>query len=289
MREFLTSDHLANLVRMARTVDPRTVLFVEGDVDARFFERFVDHEQCIVRSAHDRQRAVGAIRILNAACVAGVLAVVDADFGRLTGTLESDGNVLFCDGHDLEIMLLQSPALERVMAEHGSADKCVKFLADRGNVLLAVHLARTCLGIGALRLVSVRENFGLTFEGLAFGSFVDRASLAIDPAKLVKVVLDKSQRHDQTLTEKLTKEMETLVNSVVVPWELACGHDCVQLLSFSLRSTLGTHSPNEVTTEILERELRLAFDIVDFQATQLFGAILNWETSNADYRVVMAQ
>lgn len=112
MRDRITSDYLANQARMARAADSRAVVFVEGDVDARFFERFIDHEFCVVRAAHDRQRAVGTLRILNCDNVPGVLAIVDADFGRFTETLEVDGNILFCDGHDLEIMLLQSPALE---------------------------------------------------------------------------------------------------------------------------------------------------------------------------------
>jgi hypothetical protein len=37
---------------------------------------------------------------LNADSIRGVLAVVDADFGLITGSLETDPNLVYCDGHD---------------------------------------------------------------------------------------------------------------------------------------------------------------------------------------------
>lgn len=93
MREYIDSDDLAGEVRMARSLDPRAVVVVEGATDARFFERFVDHEYCYVLAAHDRKRAVGVLRVLNASRFCGVLTIIDADFGRITGTLETEPNI----------------------------------------------------------------------------------------------------------------------------------------------------------------------------------------------------
>ncbi len=147
---------------MARSLDSRAVLIVEGATDARFFERFVDHERCYVLAAHDRQRAVAVLRLLNSVPLCGVLAIVDADFGRITGTLETDANIMFCDGHDLEIMLIRPQALERVVSEHASETKLTAFLDRHGqSTILAAILANACLPIGALLLVSLRQNLGL--------------------------------------------------------------------------------------------------------------------------------
>ena len=142
MRQYIDSDDLAGEVRMGRSLDPRTVLIVEGATDARFFERFVDHEHCYVLAAHDRERAVAVLRVLNSVPLSGILAIVDADFRRLTGTLEPDQSLLYCDGHDLEIMVLQSQALDRVVTEHCSQEKLNAFLSkSKQPMVLASVLA----------------------------------------------------------------------------------------------------------------------------------------------------
>jgi Protein of unknown function (DUF4435) len=43
----------------------------------------------------------------------GVLAIVDADFDRLVPPTYQSLNLLLTDAHDLETMLIQSPALEK--------------------------------------------------------------------------------------------------------------------------------------------------------------------------------
>lgn len=174
-----------------------------------------------------------------------------------------------------------------MVSEHGSAEKFAAFLAARGNVLFSVYLSRTCLPIGALRFLSLRDDLGLTFEDLAFRAFVNRDCLDVDAGKLLKTVLDKSQRHDPQLANKLKHDMDDIVSSATLPFELACGHDCIELLSFALRFAIGTRKPHEVTREVLERELRLAFSQPDWMVTALFGSIREWETANPGYRVVL--
>lgn len=295
MRQCIDSDDLAGEVRMSRSLDPRAVLIVEGATDARFFDRFVDHENCYVLAAHDRQRAVGVLRVLNALPVSGILAIVDADFGRITGALENDPNLLFCDGHDLEIMLIRSTALERVVLEHASETKLSALLATRKpQVLIANLLAHACSPLGAFLMISLRQDLGLKFEDLTFKDFVDRESLEIDLACLVRSVLNKSSRHDAQLPIQLEQEISAVLSEATQIWELARGHDCVELLEFALRSTIGTkksktddRKPIPVNTELLERELRLAFSEADFSATLLFQGIQAWESASGDYRVML--
>ncbi|MEO8496327.1 MAG: DUF4435 domain-containing protein [Planctomycetota bacterium] len=294
MRQYIDSDDLASDVRMTRSLDFRAVVIVEGDIDARFFERFVDHESCYVLAAHDRSRALGVLRVLNASHFSGVLTIVDADFGRITGTLETDANLLFCDGHDLEIMLIRSQALERVVAEHASADKLSSYLAACKPVVLATFLAQACLPLGAFILISLQQNLGLTFEDLPFKEFVDQKSLAIDLPKLIRTVMNKSSRHDPQLARQLDQEITAQMNKVAEIWDMARGHDCIELLSFALRSAIGTkksktadRTPLPFNSQVLERELRLCFSEMDFAATMLFRGISTWESANSDHRVTL--
>jgi Protein of unknown function (DUF4435) len=295
MRQYIDSDDLAGEVRMARSLDARTVLIVEGATDAGFFERFADLEHCYVLAAHDRTRAIAVLRVLNAAQFFGVLAIVDADFGRITGTAETEPNLLFCDGHDLEMMLIRSQALERVVAEHSSEKKLSAFLASRQRqVVLATSLAQACLPLGAMLLISLQQDLGLTFEDLNFNDFVEHGSLDINHTKLIRSVLNKSSCHDSQLEARILQQVSALVKHATEIWDLARGHDCVEVLAFALRSTIGTkksktstRKPISVNADALERELRLAFSEADFAVTLLYKEINAWETTNLDYRVIL--
>ena len=295
MKEYINSDFLANQLRMIRTVNRRAVLIVEGDTDRRFFERFIDPESCYVKSAIDRKRAVELIQKLNADSIRGVLAVVDADFGRITGSLETDLNLVYCDGHDLEIMLIKSNAFASVVNEHCSDEKLAKLLKLRNpSMKLADLLATSCLPLGVMLLVSLRNQLDLTFDELSFGDFVDKKTLEFSKEKLIKSVMDKSIRHDSELAKQILLEITTEISKQPNIWEMSRGHDCMELLSFALNGTIGTkksetddRKSTKVTRESLEREFRLAFSEVDFSRTELFPAICDWEAANKDaYKIL---
>ena len=202
-----------------------------------------------------------------------------------------------CDGHDLEIMLVRSQALERVVAEHASDSKLSAFLATREPVVVfATVLAKACMPLGTLLLISLQQDLGLKFEDITFKDFVDGESLEIDLTKLIRSVMNKSSRHDSQLAERIGQELSTVLSRTTQIWDMTRGHDCVELLSFALRSTIGTkksktddRKPIPVNTELLERELRLAFSEADFSTTLLSQGIHGWEASNHDYRVTLKE
>jgi hypothetical protein len=259
------------------------------------FEHLVDHEHCYVLAAHDRDRALKLLRILNASGVLGMVAVIDADFGRVNGQIESDENLFFCDGHDLGIMLVRSPAFDRVVSEHCSKEKLEAFLSARQpNRIFAAHLANSCRPLGALLLTSLTRDLGLTFDGLAFAEFMDKTLLECDIRKMVICVMNKSNRHEAQLRDDLIADVLTRLRADPDAWELARGHDCVRLLEFSLQSTVGTRKSRDedrrssvATAETLERELRLAFSREDFLATALAESITRWEQASPDYRLLL--
>ncbi len=75
------------------------------------------------------------MEILNKENFQRILAIVDADFERLE-CLPNVPNLILTDTHDLETMLIQSPALDKVLAEIGSEEKITKFGKDIRSVLL---------------------------------------------------------------------------------------------------------------------------------------------------------
>ncbi|MEQ9667346.1 DUF4435 domain-containing protein [Coleofasciculus sp. G2-EDA-02] len=280
MREFITPDRIANQIRMRRSSHKGSFLIVEGRSDKLVYERFIDETNCEFSIASGKENAVAAIRILEKDNFTGVLAIVDADFCRLDENLSSSSNLLLTDDHDLEMMLLKSLALDKVLSERGSEDKINNFGQDIRSTLL-----ESGKRIGYLRWVSLKENLSLKFEELNFSKFIDKFTLVIDTAKLIKAVKDHSQKL-ALIDQDIQKTIETLENRTHDPWQVCCGHDIICILSMGLSKVWGSWKTNDVKSDILERELRLAYEDSYFRSTQLYKSIQQWEVKNKPYQVL---
>jgi hypothetical protein len=286
MKEYITADSVANAVRMKRSLHAGTFLIVEGGDDKMFFDRFVDHESCRIEIGFGKHNVVGAIRTLNASGFAGFLGVADADFRRVTMDGVDEANLVFTDEHDLECMLLRSTALERLLAEFGVANRVEAFAKQHGPVIgNTVALAATPLG--CLLLVSLRHDHGLIFDELSVQKFVRPSSLQIDLDALLAEVRNKSQKHSLDW-KSIQEEVIVLAGSCPDPWQVACGHHMIEILSVALRRTFASHTAAEVAPKILAKCLRLAYHLADFVLTRLYRAIRSWEDANRPFQILQA-
>ena len=284
MTPYATPDNVANEVRMMRTEHKGTLLIVEGDTDTRTYRNVVDQEKCRIVIAQGRPNAIGALEILDADGFRGVLAILDSDFSRLEGAVSLSRNALLTDLHDLECMMIASPAFTRVLDEFAMPGRVEEF-EKRVRCNVALALARSASAIGYLRWLSLRGNLGLKFEGLSFGKFLNQDDLLVDPQELVKAVRDHSQRHDLKESDLLSG-VESLGAPGHDPWQVSCGHDVLDILSFGLRRVLASRNQADVKREALERSLRLAYERSYFAQTGLYQNIRLWEEANSPYRVL---
>jgi hypothetical protein len=278
VQDLITPSALANRVRQRRETHKGSFLLVEGASDTKFYGQLIDRDCCqLLPPAQNRDKAIKVLEILQAA--PDVVAIVDKDFDELNGTLPAVPNLFFTDTHDLETMLLQSPALEKLLVEFGSEKKLAEFDGDVRAVLLAAGCT-----IGYLLWVSLQDGLHLKFEGIDFPKFIDAATLTIDETKLIEEVKKKSQR-----LELKTPELQQRLTHQKAPthdqWQVCRGHDLIHILAIGFRKMLGSKQPNEVTVEILERDLRLAYERTYFRKTQLYVAIGNWQIDHPTYRV----
>ncbi|MCC3407212.1 MAG: DUF4435 domain-containing protein [Microcoleus sp. PH2017_10_PVI_O_A] len=282
MTNNLKPDRIANKLRLLRTQSKYTGSFViaEGDTDARVWKNLIDSTKCRVEIAHNKDNVVKVLNILEKDNFAGVLAIVDADFWILEGTVTSSSNLLLTDTHDLETMLLKSPALEKVLSEHGSEQKINNFGKDIRQTLL-----ESAKVIGYLRWVSLKFNYALKFEGLAFSKFVDDKTLELNESKLLQTVKNNSQKLGLDEAEIIAK-MDSLKTNAQDMWYVCCGHDMICILSIALCKALGTCNSKQVEPDVLEKDLRLAYESSHFQLTQLYTAIQDWEKTNQPFQVL---
>ena len=284
MKDDIKANHIANEIRMTRAQFRGTFLIVEGQTaDFRVYKRLVDPKQTKIIPAHNKDRALAALELLEDTNFLGVVAIVDADFWRLEKVEPTSPNLFITDTHDLETMLFESPSLEKLLDEFGSEQKIARFTeSNKMGVRQALLIA--AIPIGYLRWASQQDNLSLRFEGINFSEFIGSETLHIDVSKLIQEVKNKSRR--QNLNENdLRDKIDELTDSKHSAWDICCGHDLVCILSFGLYRVLGSNQRSEVIPEVLEKFLRTGYESAYFLSTQLYQLLQEWETSNPPFRI----
>ena len=279
MRGYKNPSVVANAVRMMRSAFSGSILLVEGESDSRFWRSRIDQERCRIEVGEGRSNVAGAMSQLDEARFRGAVGLLDADYERLEERREGSPNLIRTDTHDLETLLLKSPALEKVLAEFALPRKLDRFEQDQSQSVRGALLMRG-LPLGRLRWLSQREGLRLRFSGLSFDKFVEEFRWEVDEERMLLAVLHLSQRPDSHLG-RLQSMMAELPSAD--PWDICSGHDLVELLAIGLRRVLGSEA---VRPDDLEQHLRLAFEASHLQATHVYREIRRWEEGHPPYRVV---
>ena len=288
MQEYFDRFKVANTIRMLREEGHTgAILLIEADNDARWLHKFLDPQRSRLVPTFGKATALDALGDVE--MDGGVLAVVDADFDHILGRQSSSDNAIRTDLHDVECMLLASPALEQVLAEYGSSGKLGGLSGANApirDVLLAAGRP-----VGAFLLAALPDHptsdplfSGLRFTELPFSDFLDKETLRIDRLALVRVVKNRSQRQDldedlalKRLDEQCRRHEDT------DPWQLCRGHDLSAILLRGLCTVFGSQRPSQLTTERLESALRLAYSPESFMRTQLCAKLRRWQDRHPSY------
>ena len=281
MKSFQTPHTVANEVRLKRSQHAGPFLLVEGSDDSRFYRRFIDTQSCQLIPAFNKENVIGAVTVLEDTNFSGVLGVVDSDFDVLMNRDLASANIVRGDdSHDLETMLLRSPALDAVLHEYASPEKLRMFEA-RNHIPFRRWLVQAGLCLGYLRWYSAKSGTNLCFDGLRFSRFIDMESLALDRSAMFAEIKNRSQ--NWTITDAELTEAGWPQNRNDDPWYVCCGHDLVDLLVIALRRAIG--SRQQLSADDLSRSLRLAYGESDFGDSTPYLRIREWEILNG-FRVL---
>ena len=275
-----TSHEIANEIRMTRSQYSGAFLIVEGRDDRLFMASFISQSTCTIRVAQGKQNVCAVIDILDKDNFSGVLGLIDADLDRIEGSQKRSQNLVMPECHDLIMMLVSSPALDRVLTEVGSRKKLETF---EGNVLEA--LIERALPVGYLRLHSLREKLNLRFRDLNYSAWIDRSTFVANTTKLINTVKNHSQRQDLSSSD-LAIAIEELQDSNYDPYEMCNGADVIGILSVGLRRVLGTKDAGEVGEELLKMSLRLAYSEQHFRSSSLRKDIETWQRRNHGFQIL---
>ncbi len=278
MQNCIKPEHIANALRMKRTLHHGSFLILEGPHDVLVFSELIDHESCRMEIGYGKHNVVEAIRLLNRSHFHGALAIVDSDFRNIQFDGIDEPNLLFTDDHDIECTMLRSTALERVLTEFGVPERIEAFANQHGG-LVGYAMAKGATALGHLLLVSLNNDYGLVFDNLSFSKFVDSSKLQISITEMLTEVRNKSQKHSLDW-DAIEQHVTMACRAGHDPWQVCSGHHLIDILSLAFRHTFAAHKGNEVAPELLAKCLRLAYHTPQFVGTSLHKAILAWEAAN---------
>jgi len=298
MRDWITPHRVANTIQMQRSQYSGAWLLVEGEKDKTIYKRFIDAQKCRIKSPFyrdNKNNVLRVIEILEQNDFDRVVAILDADFWLVENRQIPGGNIFLTDTHDLETMLLKSPAFDKLLDERVSFDKLARFSKERPSVRDALLEMGQFLGF--LRWVSLKDGHSLNFNDLDFTKIVIVKTFAlVSDEKIIRVVKNNTiaKSDPEQKSEKYTIDEQAILRSVqdlqaksYDLWHICCGHDLICILSIGLRRVLASHNTREVAPEILERELRLAYESSYFSQTDLYQAIRAWEVSNPPFQILL--
>ncbi|MBA7563088.1 hypothetical protein ES708_04741 [subsurface metagenome] len=296
MLDLITGSDITAEVIMTRVAFAGAVVIVEGDDDVSLFERLFARGSCEVLPARGKENALDSIQRLNNSKVPGVLAIVDADFDRIAGLSSSYQNVVMSDHHDVEVMLITSPALEAVLQEYASRGKADRYLHATKSQSLREALFASAHPIGVFRWLSYSQKWSLDFDEMNYKKFLND-NLSVDCDKMISYIrqftagryasdptsLAARWPDDAVLVPMIAKTMETTRSNRN---ELCCGHDLAALLAIGLRSKWGSQPASIANKSNVGALLRLAYDTSFFATTDLYSTICDWEQMNKPYNVL---
>ncbi len=273
----------ANLVVQARQVNQgKSALLIEGVKDARLYRKVVDGSKCQIVAAGSRLGAEQALAILEARKEPGVLAIVDADLDHLLGKKSASPNLILTPTRDIEGIILSANRLSAVFAEFDLEHDA---FGDSPEIAVVTAMAP----LGFLRFAVEQKKWSVALAKLDFTVFVDLVKFSCD--------IDALCTHfaDLTLTPAITgamyrQEYDSLVARGFDPLLVSRGHDVTTVIAMAIRSRVGKKRKYgaEINGNLIESYLRTAYPIDAFRNTDLCRKILEWESNNPSYIVLMA-
>lgn len=293
MEQYITADRIANSIMQEEKFEGGAYLLVEGAKDIKVYGRLVNKNTVRVRQTHGKYRQREVYKILTERGFKSKLCVRDADFLRVPGNEkyipEYAENIFATDGHDSEIMMISSEALNSLLLITSTEEKIKSFENKHGRDIrsLVLELAKP---IGYLRYANKKYKLGLSFKperpegkGIKFKKFICEKNFkmfSIDA--MINTVYEYSKNRGQEVSsrESILKKFQEVFDLDIPALELVNGHDASELLSMVISK--GLQSDNKLAQDqaSVEGALTLAYELRYFHNSNLFMALQKWSASN---------
>ena len=243
-------------------------VLVEGDTDVNFYKDcFNKKNEFSFYPGHGKVRTRRAVRVLHERQVNNSIAIIDADFDIINNR-QYDDYIFLTDTYDVETMIIQSSAFEKVINEYCCREE--NNLTD--NIRIA--LVENGITVGLIRWISEKENLDIPMAKIDF-----RNCFNVDDEMIDKKLLYKELKISVNVQNRIDKCISEINETALDPWIISRGHDLVSILLILIKYKYGypvsdeEDDLNHLQLEDIERNLRLAFSTELFKQTKLYKMV----------------
>ena len=288
----LTADDIVSEFIKVRMMDKRkTFVMVEGETDRVLWTEYM--VDCALIPTRGKDVILDALESYVLRGSPGVAAIVDADYWLITQPDELPiANLLYDDRYpDVELILLNSPALEEVLqkAFYDYEPEQIHEFAEK----LKEEALRLAAEFGYFRLLNHRKNYGISFKEIDYDEFIDENTLKFDRERREWFAKRRTEHKPWIPSKKLLQEIEELRKEY--PQEeyniqLCRGKDVLDIMAVILstlfKSQFGDDLPQSILNMELTGNLCMSYEYGYFEKTSLFSSIREWESDNSPYRII---
>ncbi len=258
-----------------------SLVLVEGSTDEALWKEF-KAEKCNLFPMGGKQHVLKAIQAVNrTTSLQGVAAIVDADYWLVEKSkfLLVD-NILCDDLPDMELILFESPAFEKVLRHTINVSNVIKFTDDLRERALAIAME-----YGYFRLIDARyRNFGLSFRSVSFERVIDIKSSVLNQDQVAELLTERAGISKSRLLEALT-----LLRDEIPPQKALCrGKDVLAIVAhlISVDHEISEKAKLQTKSGEMSRAMRMSYEFSYFIQTKLYERIRVWEDINRPFRII---
>lgn len=253
-------------------------LFVEGDTDVALFSNFVDGKNCLIRMVKGRDNVLKLISITEASGDNYCLAIVDADFWYIEKILPSSENVLMTDTHDIETMIFQTLAFEKVLSEYLTSYRFESEMKKYPNIRF--QILSVAFRMAIIRWVNHIHKLRINFyadqnktELIEWESAIDIDSFTVDFEKLLNIICSDNYGLKAKMRPRINECFQNKYDLI----KFCNGHDVIYVVFLFIKRKGRRRDLEKLTARELEKDFRLAYESGSFKETILYTSLIAWQ------------
>lgn len=273
--EEITPEIIANSI--CQDIYDGYFILVEGSTDELFFSKFLNSDNCQIEICHGKENVIEVIDIINKRDIkksCKTIAIVDKDYDFIDDNKIPD-NLLYTDNHDVEMMCLKSDSFNNVAKEYFS-NKKIENLMQQVECIRS-YFIKIIKPISELRILCKMENLNLSFKPsklrpkeLDYEKFICKNDFVFKGYdELINAVKTYYNQAVHLNNKDLINKLKQLNLEEYDAYDICHGHDLTKAIHIGLKKKIGKNKLIGVTSEEIERALRLAYSINDFSKTEM--------------------
>ncbi|EHA7758380.1 TPA: DUF4435 domain-containing protein [Enterococcus faecalis] len=287
MEKYITSDRIANAIRMLGDSEFEFFVVLEGKIDQKIYPKCFKKSKTNVQCGFGYANVVGAIEILEKEDQKNVIGLIDSDFKNLLNENNESDQIFLTDYHDIESIIINSGSLNVFFDMFLKDSKSIRKVVGEITILEYVYSIAKVIGI--LRLINYVEEdkFGMRFRDK--DDFINYSKMInVFEEKIIDLVLDFSNRKNTnfilTSKKEIMEKYEEHSREKYDELQLVNGHDLMNLLKEVVNKILKKDNSKLIFRETVDFELILCMYFVasnKFKETKMYKEIEGYMIANS--------